>query len=84
MRYFFEETAESATKLKLRMETEINEILTVFTTGLPWFNHLAPELFFFNFSTPCIQIVNNTGNKYVRIMKRLHFEEEKTESIYYV
>ena len=32
----FEETAESETKLKLRMETEINGILIVFTTGLPW------------------------------------------------
>ena len=27
--------------------------------------------------------VNNTGTKYVRIMK-LHFKEEKTESIYHV
>ena len=24
---------------------------------------LAPELFFLNFSTPCIQNVNNTGNQ---------------------
>jgi len=37
------------------------------------FNILAPELFFFNFSTPCILNVNNTGTKYVRIMKKLHF-----------
>jgi len=41
------------------------------------FKLLAPE-FFFNFSTPCIQNVNNTRTKYVRIMKKkLHFEEEK-------
>ena len=37
------------------------------------FNLLAPELFFFNFSTPCIQNVNNTGTKYVRIMKQTAF-----------
>ena len=37
-------------------------------------NFLAPELlFFFNFSTPCIQNVNNTGTKYVRIMKQTSF-----------
>ena len=44
-------------------------------------NLLAPELFF-SFSTLCIYKVNNTGTKYVRIMKKLHFEEEKKESIY--
>ena len=36
-------------------------------------NLLAPELFFLNFSTPCIQNVNNTGTKYVRIMKQTAF-----------
>ena len=36
-------------------------------------NLLAPELVFFNFSTPCIQNVNNTGTKYVRIMKQTAF-----------
>jgi hypothetical protein len=36
-------------------------------------NVLAPELFFFNFSTPCIQNVNNTGTKYVKIMKQTAF-----------
>ena len=36
-------------------------------------NLLAPELFFFNFSTPCILNVNNTGTKYVRIMKQTAF-----------
>ena len=36
-------------------------------------NLLAPELFFFNFSTPCIQNVNNTGTKQVRIMKQIAF-----------
>ena len=29
--------------------------------------------FFFNFSTPCIKNVNNTGTKYVRIMKQTAF-----------
>ena len=48
-------------------------------------NLLAPELFFFYFSTPCIQNVNNTGTKYVRIMKQTAFlREKKTESIHYV
>jgi len=30
-----------------------------------------------NFSTPCIQNVNNTGTKYVRIMKQTAFWREK-------
>jgi len=41
--------------------------------------------FFLNFSSPCIQNVNNTGTKYVRIMKRTAFwREKKTESIHHV
>ena len=36
-------------------------------------NPLAPELFFFNFSTSCIQNVNNTGTKQVSIMKQTAF-----------
>ena len=36
-------------------------------------NLFAPELFFFNFSTPCIQNVNNAGTKYVRITKQTAF-----------
>jgi len=36
------------------------------------FNLLAPELFFY-FSTPCILNVNNTGIKYVRIIKKTAF-----------
>ena len=40
--------------------------------------------YFFNFRTPCIQNVNNTGTKYVRIMKQTAFLREKTESIYHV
>ena len=40
----------------------------------PWkFKLLAPELFFFNFSTTCIYNVKNTGTKYVRIMKQTAF-----------
>jgi len=41
------------------------------------FNLLAPELFFFNFSSPCIKNVNNTGTRYVRIMKQTAFWREK-------
>jgi len=37
------------------------------------FKHLAPELFFLNFSTPVYKIWNNTGTKYVRIMKQTAF-----------
>ena len=33
--------------------------------------------YFLNFSTPCIQNVNNIGTKYVRIMKQTAFEEKK-------
>jgi len=40
-------------------------------------NLLAPKLFFFNFSTPCIQNVNNTGTKQFRIMKQTAFWREK-------
>jgi len=43
-------------------------------------NLLATD-FFFNFSTSCIQNVNNTGTKYVRIMKQTAFRRGKTESI---
>jgi len=42
------------------------------TMGNRYFNLLAPE-FFFNFSTPCILNVNNTGTKYVRFMKQTAF-----------
>jgi len=40
--------------------------------------------YFLNFSTSCIKNVNNTGTKYVRIMKQTAFWREKTESIYHV
>jgi len=33
--------------------------------------------YFFNFSTPCMQNVTNTGTKYVRIMKQTAFLREK-------
>ena len=36
-------------------------------------NLMAPESFFFNFCTPCILNVNNTGTKYIRIMKQTAF-----------
>ena len=44
----------------------------------PW----APELFFFNFSTPCIENVNNTGTKRVSIMKQTAFRREKKNGEY--
>ena len=34
--------------------------------------------YFFNFSTPCIQNMNNTGTKQVSIMKQTAFWREKT------
>jgi len=40
-------------------------------------NLLAPELFFFYFSTHCIKNVNKTGTKHVRIMKQTAFWREK-------
>ena len=41
--------------------------------------------YFFNFSTSCIQNVNNTGTKQVSIMKQTAFwRENKTESIEHV
>jgi len=42
-------------------------------TGLTFWR----QNYFFNFSTPCIQNVNNTGTKYVRIMKQTAFWREK-------
>jgi len=39
---------------------------------------------FFNFSTPCIENVNNTGTKYGRIMKQTAFLKGKKESIYHL
>jgi hypothetical protein len=41
------------------------------------FKILEPELFFFNFGTLCTQNVNNTGTKYVRIMKQTAFSRGK-------
>ena len=37
------------------------------------FLNLSAPKFFFYFSTPCIQNVNNTGTKYLRIMKQTAF-----------
>jgi len=41
-------------------------------------NPLVPELFFLNFSTSCIQNVNNTGTKQVSIMAQTAFWREKS------
>ena len=45
--------------------------------GILCINPLAPEIFFFNFSTPCIENVNNTGTKQVSIMKQTAIWREK-------
>ena len=39
----------------------------------PILNLLAPELFFFNFSTRCKLNANITGTKYVTVMKQTAF-----------
>ena len=41
-------------------------------------NFWRRNYFFFNFSTPCIWNVNNTGTKQVSIMKQTAFWREKT------
>jgi len=47
-------------------------------------NLLAPELFFFNFSTPLNKMwILQEPNK-LELWNKLHFEEKKTESIYHV
>ena len=56
-----------------------SSVLNMFQTLTFWRRN-----YFFNFSTPCIQNVNNPGTKYVRIMKQTAFWREKTESIYRV
>jgi len=48
------------------------------------FNLLAPELFFFNFSTPVYKMWIIQETKKLELWNKLHFEEEKTESIYHV
>ena len=53
------------------------KVTRTFQNGFSVVNILAPELFFFNFSTPYIQNVNNTGTKQVIIMKQTAFWREK-------
>ena len=43
------------------------------------FNLLAPELFFFNFSTPVYKMLIIQEPNSLEIWNKLHFEEEKTE-----
>ena len=45
----------------------------MFCTLLEFLTFWRRNYFFFNFSTACIQNVNNTGTKYVRIMKQTAF-----------
>ena len=48
------------------------------------FNLLAPELFFFILAQPVYKMwIIQEPNK-LDLWNKLHFEEEKTESIYYV
>ena len=47
-------------------------------------NLLAPELFFFNFSTPVYKMWIIQEPNMLELWNKLHFEEEKTESIYHV
>ena len=50
----------------------------------PYINLLAPELFFFNFSTPVHKMWIIQEPNMLELWNKLHFEEEKTESIYRV
>jgi hypothetical protein len=47
-------------------------------------NLLAPELFFFNFSTPAHKMWIIQEPNTLEIWNKLYFEEKKTESIYHV
>ena len=47
-------------------------------------NLLAPELFFFYFSTHCIKMWIKQEPNMLELWNKLHFEEKKTESIYHV
>ena len=47
-------------------------------------NLLAPELFFFNFSTPVYKMWIIQEPNTLELWNKQHFEEEKTESIYHV
>jgi hypothetical protein len=44
--------------------------------------HFGAGIIFFNFSTPCVWNVNNTGTKYVRIMKQTAFWRGKKRRVY--
>ena len=60
-------------KTPLKFSCKSNKFRTTYCS-VCGFNPLAPELFFFfNFSTPCIKNVNNTGIKQVSIMKQTAF-----------
>jgi len=54
--------AEPSTWQHTPLTTDRHSILTFWSRN-----------YFLNFSTPCIQNVNNTGTKYVRIMKQTAF-----------
>ena len=47
-------------------------------------NLKAPEFFFLNFSTPVYKMWIKQEPNMLELWNKLHFEEEKTESIYRV
>jgi hypothetical protein len=53
------------------------QMLPLLNNSVMRLNVWRRNYFFLNFSTPCIQNVNNTGTKYVRIMKQTAFWREK-------
>jgi len=56
-------------------------IYFVYVFFLFFYLTLWRRIFFFNFSTPCIQNVNNTVTKYVRIMKQNTFWRGKKRRV---
>ena len=63
--------AEPSTWQHTPLTTDRHSILTFWSRN-----------YFLNFSTPCIQNVNNTGTKYVRIMKQTAFWKGKKRRVY--
>jgi len=76
-------TTDTALSVDTRTNTKYWKVWQLTDSGYQHLQHhrLIPDRFltfwrrnnFLNFSTPCIQNVNNTGTKYVRIMKQTAF-----------
>ena len=56
--------------------------MVTYLKAQPFFITFWRRNYFFNFSTSCIQNVNNTGTKYVRIMKQTEFWRGKKRRVY--